>query len=373
MRSSPKTLTCTNVLLLFVALLSVSVSCKGQANIGALHIGAGTTWVSSPDTYVVLDRVDLQYDAGPGMLNNVFRFTGTGVNSIRGDSRPLIYAIGVAKTDPGALWLNQAVTIASRVNFETGYLNLNGYALYLQPAALFTNERENDQLVGNFGGYATIDADLHAGVTANPGNLGASITPATDLGKVTVFRGHQNRFLSPTQVGIDRWYYIVPSTGAPVDATLRFYYLDDEAVGYIPDSISLYQSASGTPWTDIGSTSRDAARHYIEKQGLTSLDSFTLALRSGSRILGETGDGRISLYAPDNYNVGQKLDFAQYAVEYEPAGGNYLWSTHTGQMEITKVSNGWVEGKFFFTSTVRGTDKKAEVTNGFFRVGVKGR
>ena len=177
MKKLPKTLTYIIFLLLSLIGLAAPVRCAAQSNIGALHIGAGITWISSPDTYVVLDRMDLQYDAGPGLLNNVFRFTGSGINSIRGDKSPVIYAIGVDRPEPGGLWLNQNVTITNRVNFETGYFNLNDYVLYLRPMAVFTNESVKDQLVGNFGGYVTIDADLHAGLTANPGNLGAVITP----------------------------------------------------------------------------------------------------------------------------------------------------------------------------------------------------
>ena len=268
-----------------LALLSLSLGVPGtftaaaQANIGALHIGPGTTWVSTPDTYVVLDRTDLQYDADPSvLLNNVFRFTGTGINSIRGATRPLLYAIGVAKVDAGGLWLNQAVTIAQRVNFETGFFNLNGNALFLQPDALFTNEHEKAQLVGNFGGYVTIDADLHAGTTTNPGNLGAIITTATDLGKVTISRSHETPRLDTIRNGIDRLFNIVPPVGTAVNATLRFYYLGNEAEGFPPDSLHLWQSPDETPWSDIGYTFRDASQLYVEKQGLTSLGRFTLSL-----------------------------------------------------------------------------------------------
>src|ERR1700760_2458412 len=89
------------ILLLTLLLSGTANRCPGQANIGALHIGAGTKWVSTPDTYVVLDRMDLQYDADPNLLlNNVFRFTGGGINFIRGESLPLIYAIGVSKINP---------------------------------------------------------------------------------------------------------------------------------------------------------------------------------------------------------------------------------------------------------------------------------
>src|ERR1700749_2628947 len=129
-------------LLLLLTWLCAGETCLGQVGIGALHIGAGIRWVSTPDAYVVLDKMDLQYDADPFLLNNVFRFTGTGTTSIRGNSRPFLYAIGIAKGDPGWVALKQAVTISKRVNFEMGYLDLNHDSLFLQPEALFTNEHE---------------------------------------------------------------------------------------------------------------------------------------------------------------------------------------------------------------------------------------
>ncbi len=212
-------------LLFAVLAFVVSNRCEGQANIGALHIGAGTQWVATNETAVVLDRMDLQYDAAPGLLNNLFRFTGTGINSIRGDNRPTIYAIGVAKIDPGRLELNRTINVTKRINFESGYFNLNDSNIYLQPFALLTNENENSRIIGNFGGYITIDAELSSPVAANPGNLGAVITSATDLGKVTIIRGHDVQYLTNTTISISRWYDIASPAGAGIDATLRFTYL----------------------------------------------------------------------------------------------------------------------------------------------------
>ena len=269
------------ILCLSLGLLGVATA-AAQVNIGALHLGAGTKWVSAPDTYVILDRMDLQYDADPILLNNVFRFTGTGINSIRGANQPLLYAIGVAKTDPGMLTLNQPATIAKRVNFETGYFDLNGNGLFLQPAALLTNESNNSRLVGNFGGYVTIDFDLPAAITANPGNLGAVITPTTDLGTITITRGHQVQYLDSVHNSIARWYTIAPPTGIPIGAGLRFTYFANEAEGFDPDSLVLWQNPNEAPWAEIGYTSRDASQHYVEKQGLNSLGRFCLGLPSNA-------------------------------------------------------------------------------------------
>jgi len=92
------------------------------------------------------------------------------------------------------------------------------------------------------------------------------------------------------------------------------------------------------------------------------------------RIFGENGESHISLDDPDTYEEGKKIDIATHAAEFNPPNaGNELWGGHSGEVEITKVGNGWVEGKFHFTAAVMNTNKKMEITNGFFRVALKKR
>ena len=264
-------------LLLTLYLLSASDSCTGQINIGQLHILPGTTWVSNTGTTVVLDNMDLQYDANPVLLNNTFRFTGTRINSIRGEKQPLLYAISVAKDDPGELTVNQDINVTKRINFEKGMFDLNRNGIFLQPDAVLTNENENSRLVGPFGGYISIEADLHAPVAINPGNLGAFITSATDLGKVTVSRMHDLQTLNDSSQSIARWYSIsIPGAGT-LSAGLRFNYFYSESEGFHNDSLVLWQHGDNTDWDDIGYTTRDASQKYVEKQGLTRLSVFTLA------------------------------------------------------------------------------------------------
>jgi hypothetical protein len=267
-------------LLLSLYFFAATDSCLGQVGIGALHIGAGTKWVSTTETTVVLDNMDLQYDPNPGLLNNIFRFTGQRINSIRGNNTPSIYAIGLHKDDPGMLTVNRDLIVTKRINFETGSLNLNGNGIFLQPFALLTNENDNGRLVGNFGGFITIDADLPSPEGANPGNLGAVFSSADNLGKVTITRGHDVQNFTDSTFSIARWYNITPPAGASFNTTLRFMYLNPEWEGFTPDSLVLFQRVNAAPWTDIGYTSRDASLLFVEKTGLTSLGRFSLGLGS---------------------------------------------------------------------------------------------
>ena len=253
-----------------------SVTCLAQINIGQLHILPGTTWVSTTETNVVLDNMDLQYDADPVLFSNTFHFTGTRINSIWGENRPFFYAINVAKVNPGYIVLNQAIDIAKRINFESGLLDLHGVGIFMHPLALLTNENGNSRLIGPTGGYITIDADLNGPEGANPGNLGAILTSTDNLGKVTVSRGQDLQNLNDSGQSIARWYSISPPVGTPYTTKLRFNYLDAESEGFQKDSLVLWQGDLESPWVDIGYTTRDGNMNFVEKDGLTSLSRFTL-------------------------------------------------------------------------------------------------
>src|ERR1700754_1675996 len=95
-------------------------------------------------------------------------------------------------------------------------------------------------------------------------------------------------------------------------------------------------------------------------------------LELSARITALYKDSKISLPVP-NFKVGDKTNFQNSAVDFSPVGNPDFWGGHSGGMEVTKVENGWAEGKFFFTATMRNSSKKIEVTNGFFRVPVKNK
>jgi hypothetical protein len=86
------------------------------------------------------------------------------------------------------------------------------------------------------------------------------------------------------------------------------------------------------------------------------------------RITGQYKDGKIALPISSICEVGQKTDFSNSAVDFSPVGSPDFWGGHSGEMEITKVGNGWVEGKFHFTAKLMNSDKTMEITSGFFRI-----
>jgi hypothetical protein len=69
--------------------------------------------------------------------------------------------------------------------------------------------------------------------------------------------------------------------------------------------------------------------------------------------------GRKNIFGPDN------------AVDLSTNDNAGLWGGQKGEMEITKVDDKWIEGKFFFTATSSASGKTIEVTDGFFRIPVE--
>jgi hypothetical protein len=68
--------------------------------------------------------------------------------------------------------------------------------------------------------------------------------------------------------------------------------------------------------------------------------------------------------------VGGKITFGDDHVALLFPDDDAIWDGRKGEMEITKVDNGWAEGKFYFTAVTSSTTKTKEVTDGFFRIAI---
>jgi hypothetical protein len=265
-----------NILPLSLILLAAAARCTAQVNNGALHVLPGTMWVSNPETAVVLDNMDLQYDASPSwLLNNSFRFTGTTNSAIGGNSQPYVYAVSVAKTSPAKLFLATELFVAKRINFQTGLFDLNAQYIALDETALLTNESETSRIYGALAGGVQIFAQLNGPVNANPGNLGLVLTSPTSLGNVTITRGHVPMYVNFTGYSVARYYDVSPAATVDSNTTLRFNYFDAELNGLPEDSLGLWESQDAT-FSPLGFTARNATLNYVEKHGLAQPGRFTL-------------------------------------------------------------------------------------------------
>lgn len=91
---------------------------------------------------------------------------------------------------------------------------------------------------------------------------------------------------------------------------------------------------------------------------------------AASRIIGYSGEEYIGLPYDKRYlSEGYKITFTEnQAADLSTNDDPGMYGGRKGEMEITKVGDNWVEGKFYFTGTTHSSDKKVEVTDGFFRI-----
>jgi hypothetical protein len=86
-------------------------------------------------------------------------------------------------------------------------------------------------------------------------------------------------------------------------------------------------------------------------------------------IHAEGGDDviKLQLYKP-RIVVGKKVAFNEQSPANLFTADGAMYSGNTGEIEITKVDDQWIEGSFHFTATTSSSNAKVEVTDGRFRV-----
>ena len=99
----------------------------------------------------------------------------------------------------------------------------------------------------------------------------------------------------------------------------------------------------------------------------------TMPAEEAGQIVGfYDGDRYIGLpYDKINMVAGKKIKFSDENADLTTNDKVQVWNGRKGEMEITKVSGHWVEGKFFFTGYSYDNTKTIAVTDGFFRIQLK--
>jgi hypothetical protein len=259
--------------MLLVAMLQASAQ-------NTLKVQAGAVIKTTGGAIITLQDMNLDNDGtinqAPG--EGIFRFTGTADNTISGTSTSLFDIMEIAKTGAAKVTLLQHLNIGSAINFTSGLIDLNGENILLQPTALLNGESELSRITGTTGGYIEITNTLNAPASINPGNLGAILTSAANMGSTTIRRGHQSQ-VNAFGAGnsIFRYYDITPANNTGLNATLRFLYFDAELNGLTESVLTQWKSSNLTSWTNEGFTTRNTATNYVEKTGITNFSRWTLS------------------------------------------------------------------------------------------------
>lgn len=208
----------------------------------------------------------------------IFRFTGSANNIISGANTPQFDMVEIAKPGIAKVSLLRNISIGSGITFTTGLIDLNNNNILLSSTALLTGERENSRITGTNGGYIELTKNLNAPSAANPGNLGAIISTAANMGATVIRRGHQSQTNgSGNGNSIFRYYDIIPDNNTTLNATLQFTYFDAELNGLTENVLFLWKSSNNTLWLPQGFTSRDVVVNYVEKTSISDFSRWTLS------------------------------------------------------------------------------------------------
>ncbi|MBL7809111.1 MAG: HYR domain-containing protein [Saprospiraceae bacterium] len=230
--------------------------------------------------YIKLNNTDWNNSGHFASGGSTLEFLGDNLsgNQITGASSDVFNNLTINRLN-GSVVLEKDISIAGNLSFSAGLLDLDGHDITLnQTNGTLVAESENSRIMtsSNSGGEVRRTISLTAPVQINPGNLGAVITSAANLGQTTISRGHLPQ-TGACYLGINRYFIIEPTLNTGLDATLRLYYFDAELNGVAENTLTIYQSDDGgLTWVEVGFDSRNSSENWVEKAGINSISLFSL-------------------------------------------------------------------------------------------------
>ncbi|HMK04803.1 MAG TPA: T9SS type A sorting domain-containing protein [Ferruginibacter sp.] len=243
-------------------------------------VQAGAVIKTTGGALITLQNMNLDNDGTISQTTGEgkFLFTGTADNSISGTGTILFDLLETGKTGAAKISLQRNIQVGSGIIFTSGLIDLNNNNILMLPAALLNGESETSHITGTAGGYIEITNALNTPSAANPGNLGAMITSAQNMGSTAIRRGHKSQTNGYGNGNtIYRYYDVIPTNNTFLNATLRLNYLDAELNGLNENFISLWKSTNNTSWTNEGFDTRNSSSNYVEKTGIAGFSRWTLS------------------------------------------------------------------------------------------------
>jgi hypothetical protein len=252
-----------------IVVLPVGVCAQG------IHITPGAYMVMNGNVKLVLNNA--------GLITNGNFETGQSTIIINGAGTTQPWLGGSAAASFRHVIINRQadvmlkgnITIEDTLAMIKGNLQLNNYTLNLN--GYITGESDQSSVTGTGGGLVRVSVKLNAPHEINPGNIGAEISSAANLGTTVIVRRHVQQVLSKGGQSIQRYFQITPANNAQLNATLRFFYLDKELAGANESALTLWKGADlGNYWLFSGRDSIDEKANYIVKTGIDHFTRYTL-------------------------------------------------------------------------------------------------
>ena len=325
---------------IFISFLAIICTTQLFAQ-GTLNIATGATVKPTGGAYLILSNTDLvnngslQQSPGDGYVE----FAGNTDNAISGTGTTLFDNLILAKSSTANLDLQSNIAIITQINFTSGLLNVGNNNIDLGAMGVLNNESEASRAYSTgTTGYIQSIGLLNTPSAVNLGNLGASITSASNMGVTTIQRTF-NTYAALSNGNILRNYIITPTNDAGLNATFRFSYFDAELNGADETTLDMASSPdNGATWSDIGFTTRDAVNNYVEKTGINAFSTWTLT--PPSTVLAATM-GPLNAYKVNNsidisWQVYAEINVNTYEVERSSDGKNF---TTIGQLAADNAGN----------------------------------
>lgn len=260
-----------------------------MAAVAQLHIAAGTQLVNTGAVQSTLNNLDLVNDGNLQPGAGTFGFTGDATGSIRGLNATAFFNLYIAKPGAKKMMLETSLSVQNNLTFVSGYLDLNNNNIDLGNTGTLINEGEGSRIIGASGGYVLRTQTMNAPFSINAGNLGAEITSSANMGTVLIRRGHKTQTGNGMSSSIARYYDIIPSNNANLNATLRFHYFDGELNGTPEGVLGLFKSANnGVTWSPQADNGRNASYNFLEKNNIADFSRWTLSAIGALPVTGLT-------------------------------------------------------------------------------------
>src|SRR5258708_2404503 len=226
-----------------------------------ITITPGASLVMNGSALLTLQDAGLTNNGNLSAGNSTILFSGTTATAnsfIGGSSSTVFNNITINKSSNGVL-LNNNISINGNLTMQSGNLQLNNYTVDLgSGGGTIVGENNNARITGTTGGTINKTASLNAPAAANPGNIGVEITSTANLGSTLIKRGHVQQTSSGGGLSIYRYFDITPANNSALNATLKFYYFDNELAGRNKPELNQWASANGgANWTYHGQDQTD--------------------------------------------------------------------------------------------------------------------
>jgi hypothetical protein len=246
-----------------------------------VYIALGANLVFTGNASITIQDGGLVNNGTLTAGNGTVLFTGTAASTsstIGGSSTTTFNHLTIDKTSNDVV-LNGNIAVNGNLTMQAGNLQLNNYTLDLgSGAGTIVGESNSTRITGLTGGSVNKTAVLDAPAAVNPGNIGVEITSAANMGSTLISRGHKQQTSAGGGLSIDRYFDITPATNSGLNATLKFYYFDNELAGRNKAELNQWTSADGgTTWTLLGSDQADVSADWVLKNNLGQFARTTLA------------------------------------------------------------------------------------------------